>query len=99
LFAPDPDLLVVTSEEPLLRGREELEAFLLGYVDGATTYSWDWDRHGGSVAGDVGWLVAEGTETAASEHGSERHPYRMIMVCEHRDGRWLLRHVHGSSPH
>ncbi|MET0729782.1 MAG: hypothetical protein ABWZ03_01195 [Solirubrobacterales bacterium] len=26
------------------------------------------------------------------------HPYRMTMVLEHRDDRWLLTQVHGSSP-
>ncbi len=64
LFAPDPDLVVVTSEEPLLRGLDELRNFLDHYVEGATTYSWKWDRHEVSVAGSVGWVLAEGTETA-----------------------------------
>jgi hypothetical protein len=39
LCAPDPDLVVVTSEEPLLRGPVELRRFLDRYVAGPTTYS------------------------------------------------------------
>jgi uncharacterized protein (TIGR02246 family) len=99
LFAGDPGVVVVTSEEPLLRGLGELRAFLDRYVDGPTTYSWEWDRHDVSAAGSVAWLLAEGTETAASPEGRKRHPYRMTMVFKRSEGRWLLVQVHGSSPH
>ncbi len=97
--ALERELIVVTSEEPLLRGPDELRAFLERYVGGGTTYSWEWDRRELSIAGSLAWLLAEGTETAASEEGVARHPYRMTMVLERRDDRWLARHVHGSSPH
>ncbi len=101
LIAPDPDVVMVTSEESLLRGPDEVRAFVHGYVRGTTTYSWRWDRLALSVSAAVavGWLLAEGTETAATQAGEEEHPYRMTMVCEKRDGRWLLVQVHGSSPH
>jgi uncharacterized protein (TIGR02246 family) len=99
LFAPDPDVVVVTSEESLLRGPVELRRFLDGYVDGPTTYSWEWERHHVSTAESVAWLLAEGTETAASGNRLEQHPYRMTMVLERRKDRWLVRQVHGSSPH
>jgi uncharacterized protein (TIGR02246 family) len=99
LFGTDSDLVVVTSEQALLRGSAELRRFLDRYVDGPTTYSWEWDSHDVSTAGSVAWLLAEGTETAATEDRLERHPYRMTMVLERRDGHWLLRQVHGSSPH
>ena len=99
LFAPDADVVMVTSEESLLRGPDEVRAFLHRYAQGTTSYSWAWDRPDLSAAGAVGWLLAEGTETAAAEEGEEQHPYRMSMVCEKRDGRWLLVQVHGSSPH
>jgi hypothetical protein len=99
LCVRDPDLIVVTSEEPLLRGPAELRRFLDRYVEGPTTYSWQWDRHDISISGAVAWLLAEGTETAAREDHVVRHAYRMTMVLERREGRWLLRQVHGSSPH
>lgn len=51
LFAPDPDVVVVTSEQPLLRGPEELAAFVDRYVEGPTTYSWEWRHYEASVAG------------------------------------------------
>ena len=51
LCVPDPDLVVVTSEAPLLRGPTELRAFLDRYVAGPTTYSWKWDRHDVSLGG------------------------------------------------
>jgi uncharacterized protein (TIGR02246 family) len=99
LFARDADVVMVTSEEALLRGPDQVRAFLHRYVQGTTTYSWTWDRRDVSAAGAVGWLLAEGVETAAAEDRDEQHPYRMSMVCERREGRWLLVQVHGSSPH
>jgi uncharacterized protein (TIGR02246 family) len=99
LFAPGADVVVVTSEEPVLRGPVELTSFLDRYADGPTTYSWQWDRHHVSRVASVAWLLAEGTETATTGDRLERHPYRMTMVLERRENRWLLRQVHGSSPH
>ena len=69
LFAPDAGVVMVTSEEPLLRGPAEVTTFLRRYAE------------------------------AAAEDREEKHPYRMSMVCEERDGRWLLLMAHGSSPH
>ncbi|MCA1681196.1 MAG: nuclear transport factor 2 family protein [Actinobacteria bacterium] len=40
LCAAHPDLVVVTSEQPLLRGPVELRRFLARYAEGPTTYSW-----------------------------------------------------------
>jgi ketosteroid isomerase-like protein len=99
LFVPDPGVVVVTSEQPLLRGPGELRRFLHRYVEGPTTFSWKWDRHDVSIAASVAWLLAEGTETAAAGDHVEHHPYRMTMVLECRENRWLLSQVHGSSPH
>ena len=99
LFAPDSDVVVITSEDSLLRGPVELKRFLDRYVSGRTTYSWEWDRHDVSTAGSVAWLLAEGTETATTQGCLEQHPYRMTMVLERREDRWLLMQVHGSSPH
>jgi uncharacterized protein (TIGR02246 family) len=99
LFAPDADVVVVTSGESILRGPDELSAFLRRYAQGATRYSWTWGRTEVSAAGAVGWLLAEGTETVASEEGEDQHQYRMSLVCEKRDDRWLLVQGHGSSPH
>ena len=99
LCAPDADLVVITSEEPLLRGPGELRRFLDRYLEGPTTYSWQWDRHDVWTAGSVAWLLAQGTETASSDGRVEHHTYRMTMVLERRDAVWLLRLVHGSSPH
>ncbi|MDQ4131198.1 MAG: nuclear transport factor 2 family protein, partial [Actinomycetota bacterium] len=76
-----------------------LRAFLERYVTGPTTYSWQWRRHDVSAAGSVAWLLADGTETATRANAGEEHHYRMTMVLERRDGRWLLMQVHGSSPH
>jgi ketosteroid isomerase-like protein len=84
LFGPDPDVVVVTSEEFVLRGSAALKHFLDQYVSGATTYSWEWDRHNVSTAGSVAWLLAEGTETASTAGRLEQHPYRMTMVLEPR---------------
>ena len=87
LFAQDAEIVMVTSEEAVLRGPEEVEAFLHRYARGSTTYSWTWDRRDISAAGAVGWLLAEGAEMAAARGREERYPYRMSLVCEKRDGR------------
>ncbi|MBA3401267.1 MAG: nuclear transport factor 2 family protein [Actinobacteria bacterium] len=99
LFVPDADVVMVTSEEALLRGPDEVGAFLRRYVQGTTRYSWTWDCCDVSAAGAVGWLLAEGTELAAAEGREEKHPYRMSVVCEKRKSRWFLVQIHGSSPH
>jgi hypothetical protein len=69
LFASDDDIVMVTSEEALLRGPDEIRAFLQRYVRGPATYSWTWDRRQVSAAGAVGWLLAEGRETAFKQRG------------------------------
>lgn len=99
LFAPTDNIVVITSEQPLLRGPAELRHFLDRYADGPTTYSWAWDRYDVGAAGPIAWLFAEGTETATSADQEERHRYRMTMVLERNRDQWLLRQVHGSSPH
>jgi uncharacterized protein (TIGR02246 family) len=98
LVADDADLVVVTSEEPLLRGPEELRQFLDRYAAGPTTYSWDWGRRDVTIADPFAWLLAEGTETVTSGDHVERHPYRMTIVFERREHRWVVRMAHGSSP-
>ena len=99
LVAHDADLVVVTSEEPLLRGPEELRQFLDRYAAGPTTYSWDWGQRDVSIADRFAWLLAEGTETVTSGDHVEQHPYRMTVVLERREHRWVVRMAHGSSPH
>jgi ketosteroid isomerase-like protein len=51
LFAQDADVVMVTSEESLLRGPDEIRAFLERYARGTTTYSWTWYRRDVSAAG------------------------------------------------
>jgi ketosteroid isomerase-like protein len=74
LFAPDPDVVVVTSEQSLLRGPDELRAFLRAYVRGTSTYSWNWDRVEVSSAGAVAWLLAEGPRSPPPRPGSKSTP-------------------------
>jgi len=99
LFAPDPGIAVITSEQPLLRGIDELKRFVERYAAGEVTYSWEWHWRHASGGGGVAWLLAEGTETAAGPDGEQSHPYRMTMVLRRAGERWLLLQVHGSSPH
>jgi hypothetical protein len=62
-----------------------------------------WWFFGGAIVARTGRAealldrYAEGSEAAASEGRVEHHPYRMTMVLERRDYRWLLRLVRGSS--
>ncbi len=94
-----PDLTVVTSEQLVLRGGDEVAAFLERYQRGATRYAWTWDRHDVASHGDTAWLLATGTETATTGPTVSSHPYRMTLVAISRGDHWALIHAHGSSPH
>jgi uncharacterized protein (TIGR02246 family) len=98
LFADDPDIMVVTSEESVLRGPDELRGFLRSYARGQTAYSWSWGQRHVVIGDGCAWLVAEGHETVSSGNGEASHPYRMTMVLERRDEAWLVVHAHGSTP-
>jgi hypothetical protein len=97
--ADTPELVVVTSEDSLVRGTGELRAFLTRYVAGPTTYSWTWERRDAMIADTWACLLAIGTEIASGKAGEQRTPYRMTLVAELQDDRWALVQVHGSSPH
>jgi len=99
LLLPREDVMVVTSEDAVLRSRTQLDAFLQTYANGATTYSWQWDRATVAVSGEVAWLLAEGFETAEGPSGMVRTPYRMTLLCQRHNGQWKIGQVHGSSPH
>ena len=93
------DVAVVTSEKPVLRGLDELRAFLERYVRSPTTYSWSWESQAVSVSGSFACLLALGTETAASGGTTQHAEYRMTAVAEKEAGTWRFVQVHGSSPH
>ena len=93
------ELVVITSEEAILRGIEELRGFLERYAAGPRTYSWSWDRRDTVIADTWGCLLAVGTEIASSEIEHDQTPYRMTLVGKRTDDRWALLQVHGSSPH
>ena len=97
--ADTPELVVVTSEEALLRGAPEVRGFLERYVAGPITYSWTWERRDTATFERWGCLLAVGTEFASSAGGQVATPYRMTMVAELQTERWAIVQVHGSSPH
>jgi SnoaL-like domain len=106
LCAADLDLVVVTSEESVLRGPAELRRFLDRYVEGSTTNSWEWDRHDVSIAGhdvsiagSVAWLSPTGPKPPRARSASHITRTRMTPVLERLEDHWLVRQVHGSSPH
>jgi hypothetical protein len=51
LLVPGEDATVVTSEEAVLHDRAQFEAFLELYANGATAYSWKWERSTVAVSG------------------------------------------------
>jgi hypothetical protein len=99
VFAQDPKVVLITSEQHVLRGPDALEAFLLAYAGSSTTYAWDWATIESTIEGDFAWLFAEGVEIATTRGSVVRTPYRMTILCRARDDRWEAMLVHGSSPH
>ncbi len=99
VVADTSDLVVVTSEETLLRGTGELRAFLERYAAGPTSYSWTWNRRDVTTSDSWGSLLAVGAETTSREGGQHVTPYRMTMVVERTGDHWTVLQVHGSSPH
>jgi uncharacterized protein (TIGR02246 family) len=97
--ADSPKVALVTSEEPVLRGLDELRGFLERYIAGPTTYSWSWKSQAVSLSGSFAWLLALGTETAASGGTQHQAEYRMTAVAKKEAGTWRFVQVHGSSPH
>lgn len=89
---------VVTSEASVLGGADAVRSFLARYARGTTRYVWTWARREAHVRGELGWLVALGTELTASSDAPISRAYRMTAVATLEDGRWGLTQVHGSSP-
>jgi len=99
LCAPDLDLVVVTSEESSLRGPAELRRFLDRYVEGSTTYSWEWHRHDVSMRDRPRGSSPRGPKPPRARSASHIIRTGRRWVLERRADRWLVRQVHGSSPH
>jgi SnoaL-like domain len=99
VFSTAQDVTLITSEKHVLRGREALEQFLDVYAAGPTKYSWTWSQIETTARLPIGWLFAEGIETATTNGNDVRTAYRMTIVCELEGDRWHARLAHGSSPH
>jgi ketosteroid isomerase-like protein len=82
--------------------RHEAITYLARVIAQQGTVRWAWDEVlplvDGShllvfaVLGSVGFEDADGCPVG------QRNPFRMTAVAVHRDGRWRLRHFHGSVP-
>jgi len=92
LFAPDPDVFLMGSEaDEVATGPDEIRRHLQRIFARPVTYRWDWKSRKVSAAASVAWVAADASVTGA-------HPYRITVVLEKRDGRWLLMQFHGSEP-
>jgi uncharacterized protein (TIGR02246 family) len=98
LFAPDADTLLAGSGAgETARGADAVRALLEGITARwSTAFAWDWRT--ASAAGDVAWLMAEGTCSGTFDEQAFSVPYRLSMVLERRGGTWLVRQLHGSEP-
>ena len=82
--------------------RHDAMAYLAGVLAQEGTVRWTWDNVLPlvdeshllifAVVGTVGF-----DDTDGRPHG-QRHPFRLTAVAVHHDGRWRLRHFHGSVP-
>lgn len=97
----ETDVIVVGSEagEESV-GLDEVRAFFARLYARESSYGWEWSRRWVSLAGRIGWFVADGEEVIRSPAGEvmKRLPYVMSGVAERRADGWRLRMLHGSEP-
>jgi uncharacterized protein (TIGR02246 family) len=100
LYSPDADAVLVSAEMGgTARGPVEIEAFLQRFFAQPFTFRWRWDDVRTSMSGSVAWVFADGEATRIYDSGArDVTPYRMTLVLENRDGRWIIQHYHGSAP-
>lgn len=99
VFATDDEVFLMGSEGgETARGPEEIRRFHERVLARPGSYAWTWDWRMVSVRGSVAWIAAAGQ--AWSGLGEERTsvPYRVTVVLEEKDGRWLWLQFHGSEP-
>ena len=99
LFAPDADVFILGSEEgEKAIGHQELEDFFKRIFSRFTAFSFEWKWHFVSIEGSVAWVVTEGLVHTKTLDQDISSPYRSTMVLVKRGDKWLIMHVHGSSP-
>lgn len=98
-FVQDADVVLLGSEDgETARGPDELARLLAFFFEEPVSYRWDWHRREVFPFGEAAWVVAEGPIIETGPDGEARAPYRISGILEHRNGKWLWRLFHGSSP-
>jgi len=77
-------------------------AYVAGMLAREGTVRWSWDRVIPVLAEPAvlafGVIGTVGFEDAQGQALGERQPFRLTCVAVLRDGRWRLKHFHGSVP-
>lgn len=99
LFVDDADLTYLGSDpEDAATGPDQLRALLTRVLARPQTYVIRWQTRLVSTRGDVAWVAADTMVHLRVEDQEWHGPYRVSVVFEYRDGRWLIAHFHGSEP-
>ena len=99
LFAPDADVVSIGSEaRETAVGPEEIKNFLGRVLSRSYSYSWKWDWLVVSMKDQVAWVAAAGSVIKSHDGKKETSPYRLSVVFEKRNSRWLIVQYHGSEP-
>jgi len=99
LFADDPDITYLGSEpEDAATGPKQLRELMARVLGRPQTYVIRWQTRLVSARGDVAWVAADTMVHARIDDLEWRGPYRVSVIFEYRDGRWLITHFHGSEP-
>lgn len=84
-------------------GPDEVRAYLLRVLQQDGRLRWGWDRviplldePGALAFAVIGTIGFDDDETGAVV--GDREPFRLTCVAVEREGRWRLRHFHGSVP-
>jgi len=99
LFAPDPEVLVYgTGADEKRIGRKEVEVQFKRDWSQSEAASLRFQWHAVSSSGSMAWVVADGAAHVKVTGGEVKMPLRVTAIFEQRGGRWLVLHMHVSTP-
>ena len=98
MFAEDA-ILIGSEAGEVARGRAAIRSLIAAFHALPARYCWAWNTIDARVAGDIGWLFAEGDVVREEPDGTQkRRPYRLSAVLARSGSQWIWLSFHGAEP-